>query len=415
MDRIILHADANAFYASVECLFNPDIRDKPVAVSGDPAARHGIILTKNQRAKQAGVKTGEAIWQARQKCPNLVCVPPDYSLYIRFSQKLRRIYEQYSDRVESFGLDECWIDVSNPGIDIQEGERIANEIRSRVRDELGITVSVGVSWNKIYAKLGSDMRKPDYTTVISKHDYQETVWALPASDLLYVGPSTRKKLAELNVLTIGDLAHFDTQLLKWKLGKNGILLKAYACGADISPVMPSKYSIAVKSIGNSTTPPHDLNTMDDVRCIFFLLADSVAARLREGGFKARCISISARTTELVTNSRQRVIEHPTNLTAEIAEMALLLFDERFARGFPYRSVGISCSMLSADRLPVQLDLLGNNEKRERAEQLELTIDGLRKRYGHKVIQRGVVLTDRAFATISPKDDHTIHPVPFWAG
>lgn len=179
MERVILHCDANSYYASVECLYTPSIRQKPVAVCGDAEARHGIILTKNQIAKQYGIQTGEAIWQAKQKCPDLVCVPPDYALYIRFSAKMRKIYEQYSNRVESFGLDEAWIDVSNPGVTLRDGERIAHEIRKRIKRELGITVSVGVSFNKIFAKLGSDLRKPDAITVLSPDTFREKVWPLP--------------------------------------------------------------------------------------------------------------------------------------------------------------------------------------------------------------------------------------------
>ena len=254
MERVILHCDANAFYASVECLYTPSIRHSPVAVCGSVEERHGIVLTKNQIAKQFGVQTGEAIWQARQKCPDLICVPPDYGLYIRFSKCMRRIYEEYSDRVESFGLDEAWIDLSNPGLTIRDGERIAHEIRLRVKRELGITVSVGVSFNKIFAKLGSDMKKPDAVTVIPPDSFRDMVWPLPVGDLLFVGQATRRKLADMNVRTIGDLARFDAECLRSRLGKPGLMLKAYAAGLDRSPVMPADERMAIQSIGNSTTP-----------------------------------------------------------------------------------------------------------------------------------------------------------------
>lgn len=415
MSRVILHVDANSYYASVECLYNPDIRDKPVAVGGDEEARHGIILTKNQIAKRYGVQTGEAIWQAKQKCPGLICIPADYALYIRFSQKMRQIYTQYSDRVESFGLDEAWIDLSNPRYTIADGEKQAHEIRVRIKEELGITVSVGVSYNKIFAKLGSDMKKPDAVTVLTENDYQEKAWPLSVEELLYVGRSTRRKLADVNIHTIGDLAHADTQLINWKLGKNGLTLKAFANGFDTSPVMPVDYTAAIKSVGNSTTLPYDLANMDDAKCTYYLLAESVAARLRENGFRTRCVSISARNTDLVTTGCQRTLPKATNLTDEIAHMTMELFCERYARGFPFRSVGVSCSMLVPDTDPVQLDLLGNEEKRMRTETLERSVDDLRRRYGHQVIQRGVVLANPRFAAINPKEDHTIHPVPFFAG
>ena len=415
MDRVILHCDANSYYASVECLYTPEIRHKPVAVSGNAEARHGIILTKNAHAKKYGVKTGEAIWQAKEKCPDLVCVPPDFPLYVRFSGKMRRIYEQYSNRVESFGLDESWIDLTNAGFSFEDGVRVAEEIRARIREELGITVSVGVADNKILAKLGSDMKKPDAVTALPPDSFRERIWDLPVQELLYVGPSTARKLARLGVTTIGALARCDSAVLLGLLGKNGLLLKAYANGEDRTPVRPVDHRSCVKSVGNSTTPPHDLTRMDDARCIYYLLAESVAARLREGGFRARCVSISARTTTLITRSHQIALPQATNLTDEIAQAAMRLFTERFAHGFPYRSVGLSCSMLSPDNEPVQLDFTGDETRRMHTEQLERSIDDLRRRYGHQIIQRGVVLTDRGYADINPVEDHTVHPVPMFTG
>ena len=415
MERVILHCDANSFYASVECLYRPELRDKPVAVGGDVDARHGIILTKNQIAKRYGVKTGEAIWQAKQKCPDLVCVPPDFALYARFSKRMRALYEEYTSRVESFGLDECWLDLSSPEITFADGVRIAEEIRLRVREELGITVSVGVSFNKVFAKLGSDYKKPDATTVISRNSYQSIVWPLPVQELLFVGPATRRRLAVLNIRTIGDLACASPALLQNKLGKNGLTLLSYANGWDQSPVMQTDQRASIKSIGNSTTPPHDLTCMDDARCIFTLLAESVAARLRQEGLRARCVSISARNTELVTASCQTMLKRPTSLTDEIARASLQLFSARFAGQFPYRSVGVSCSQLSGDDAPVQLDFTGEAQKRLHMEKLERSIDGLRSRYGHQVIQRGIMLMDSACSKINPVEDHTIHPVPFYTG
>ncbi|MGN0776857.1 MAG: DNA polymerase IV [Candidatus Ventricola sp.] len=415
MDRVILHCDANSYYASVECLYTPEIRQKPVAVGGSVEARHGIILTKNALAKRCGVKTGEAIWQAREKCPDLVCVPPDYALYTRFSGKMRRIYEQYSFRVESFGLDEAWIDLSNPGLSFDDGVRIADEIRCRIREELGITVSVGVADNKILAKLGSDMKKPDAVTALPPDSFQERVWALPVQDLLYVGPRTAKKLARLGVTTIGQLAACDDGVLLGLLGKCGPMLKAFANGQDRSPVMPLDHRRCVKSIGNSTTPPHDLTTRDDARCIYYLLSESVAARLRKSGLRTRCVSISARTPDLVTRSHQIALKRASNLTDEIAAAAMTLFEERFARTLPYRSVGLCCSMLTPDDEPIQLDFMGDETKRVRMEQLERSIDSLRSRYGHQIVQRGVVLQDRGYADINPAEEHTIHPVNMFTG
>lgn len=415
MSRVILHLDANSFYASVECLYRPEIRSKPVSVCGDPEARHGIVLTSNQLAKKRGVKTGMAIWQARQFCPELVVVPPDYPLYIHFSRMMRQMYEQYTDRVESFGLDECWLDASASDATMDTGAALAHTLRQRVKDELGITVSVGVSDNKIFAKLGSDLKKPDAVTVIPPDGFREKIWPLPASSLLYVGPRTTKKLRDLCIYTIGDLAQAPTDVLKNRLGKNGLMLQLFANGLDTSPVMPSNVEAAIKSIGNSTTTPHDIATLDDARCVYYLLAESVGARLRENGFRSRCISISARTTDLQWGSCQEKISQPTNITSEIAQRAYTMFQERYARALPLRSVGISCGMLVPDHTPIQLDMLGDEEKRERLERLDGALDGIRRRFGNQVVQRGVVLADRAFSQINPKDDHTIHPVSFYAG
>ena len=415
MERVILHCDANAFYASVECLYTPSIRHRPVAVCGSVEERHGIVLTKNQIAKQFGVQTGEAIWQARQKCPDLICVPPDYALYIRFSRRMRRLYEEYSDRVESFGLDEAWTDLSTPGLTIRDGERIAHEIRLRVKRELGITVSVGVSFNKLFAKLGSDMKKPDAVTVISQDSFRDMVWPLPVGDLLFVGPATRRRLADMNVRTIGDLARFDAECLRGRLGKPGLVLKAYAAGLDRSPVMPADARMAIQSVGNSATPPHDLQTPADARCLYYLLAESVAARLRQEGLRARCVSLSMRSAELVTRSCQQTLPRATNLTGEIAQAAVQLFDGRFAGGFPYRSAGLSCSALTPDDAPVQLDFLGDEARRIKTERLESAIDGLRRRFGHQIVRRAVVLADGQYAQMNPREEHTVHPVPFYAG
>ena len=415
MSRVILHVDANCFYASVECLYHPSIRSKPVAVCGDPEARHGIVLTANYPAKRMGVKVGQAIWQARQACAGLITVPPHYDLYVHFSQMMRSIWEEYSDRVEAFGLDENWVDVSDEAGSIRQGERLADYLRERTKRELGITVSVGVADNKIFAKLGSDFKKPDGTTAIYPESFREKIWPLPARDLLYVGPATSRRLARINIRTIGDLARADAALLKRLLGKNGLLLQAYALGLDSSPVMPVTASAAIKSIGNSTTTPQDIQTAEDARCVYYLLAESVAARLREHGFRARCVSISARTAQLFTAGCQTVLDTPTDITSQIAKTACRLFQGKFLSSLPLRSVGLSCSQLSPASAPMQLSFTEDPSARQRQEKLDSAIDDLRRRYGHNVVQRGVVLTRPDFAQIKPKEDHTIHPVPFWAG
>lgn len=412
MERIIFHVDANSFYASVECSYRPELQGKAVSVCGDPEARHGIVLTSSIEAKRRGVKTGMAIWQARRLCPELIIVPPDYPLYIHFSKRMRTIIEDYSDRVEAFGLDENWADLSLPGRTIDDGERLAHELRQRIREELGITVSIGVSFGKVLAKLGSDMKKPDAVTVLRREDFREKTAHLPVSDLLYVGRATTRKLADVSIRTIEDLANAPDAVLLSRLGKNGLMIKSFALGQETSPVRPCTVDAAIKSIGNSTTTPHDIATMDDARCVYYLLAESVAARLRDSGFRTRCVSISARTTSLVTTTHQCMLDCPTNITSEIAEAACRLFAERYEKALPMRSVGLQCAMLTGPDDPLQLDMLGIQRHREQRERMDTALDSIRRRFGHNVVQRGVVLTDSAFAHINPKEDHVIHPVGY---
>lgn len=408
MERVILHADANSYYAAVECLYTPALRGKPMAVCGRVEERHGIVLAKSEAAKRWGVKTGMAIWQARQRCPRLVCVPPDYTLYLHFSRKLRRIYEQYTGYVEPFGLDECWLDISQPGMDMRMGEQAAHQIRQQVKRELGITVSVGVSDNKVFAKLASDYRKPDAVTVISGANYQEVAWPLPVSDLLYVGPRTTEKLMRVGIHTIGDLARADMGMLEHRLGKNGMMLKAFAMGLDRSPVQPCDAVESIQSVGNSTTPPHDIRTMEEARAILYLLTESVCERLRRLGLRAKQVTISARGTDLMTRTCQRMLGQPTDGTDAIARTACALLKERLAQGLPYRSMGVACGKLEPADAPVQLDMLGEEAARRRVERLDRALDSLRYRFGHTVVRRGIVLADEQFAQVDPAGQ-TIHP------
>lgn len=412
MSRVILHSDANHFYAAVEAVYDLSLRTKPVAVCGDPAARHGIVLTKNPLAKKYGIQTGMAIWQARELCPNLVVVPPHYPLYIKFSKYLREIYMRYTDQVESYGLDECWLDVSGRNVEIEDGKRIADEIRRTVQEELGLTVSIGVSFTKSFAKLGSDYKKPDATTVFSRENYRQLVWPLPASDLLFVGRQTTKKLASLGIHTIGDLAKADPEIIRYKLGKNGLLVQSFALGLDSSTVMRFDEGNPIKSVGNSSTPPKDITTLEDVRTMIYLLSESVGVRMRQNNFRARTISIGVRTTDLRWFSGQQKLRHSTCLTHEIAEAAMDLFQERYSWSLPLRSIGVNCSALIPEDSPEQLDMFGDNERRAKAETLEHTIDHIRRRFGYQSIQRGVVLRDKQFASVNPRDENEIHPIAF---
>lgn len=298
MNRTILHSDCNCFYVSVELLHHLELRGKPVAVGGDPEARHGIVLTADYTAKRYGVKTGMALWQAKQVCPDITFLPPRMDLYLRFSRMAQEIYADYTDKREPYGIDESWLDVTDSATLKGDGFHIAQEISSRMKKELGITVSVGVSFNKIFAKLGSDYKKPDAITTMYKDEFQRKAWCLPVSDLLYVGNATNKKLYSMGIRTIGDLAKSDETLLVRKLGKMGSILWAFANGYDESPVKLENTSAPVKSVGNSTTTPRDMETDEDVKIVLYILAESVAARLRENGFRCRTVEISVRDKEL---------------------------------------------------------------------------------------------------------------------
>ena len=415
MARIILHSDADAFYASVECLYHPELRDLPVAVCGDPAARHGIILAKNQQAKVYGVKTAEAIWQAKSKCPHLILLPAHQDLYAHYSRRLRKIYFDYTDRVEAYGLDENWLDVGGPRVSMDEGERIAHEIRRRVREGIGLTVSIGVSFNKVFAKLGSDANKPDGQTLYSPENFKQQVWPLAVSKLLFVGAATTKALTLMGVSTIGDLANIDPAILRERFGKNGDQLQRFALGLDDAPVMNADAADEIKSIGNSTTPPHDIATMQDASRIFYMLADSVAARLREAKMRAGCISIGARTTDLTWGGCQTRLKPQSALSNDLAQAAISLFDQKFRRSLPMRSLGLSCSSLTPNAAPLQMDIFGQTERRERHHRLEYALDDIRERFGHDIITRGTVLADPAFAQLNMRADDSSQAIAFVMG
>ena len=307
MARTILHSDCNCFYASVELLHHPKLRGKPVAVGGDPEARHGIVLTADYVAKRHGVKTGMALWQARQVCPEITFLPPRMDLYLRFSKMAQEIYGEYTDLREPFGIDEFWLDVTDSVTIKGDGLQIAQEIRQRMKKELGITVSIGVSFNKIFAKLGSDYKKPDAITTMYQEEFREKAWPLPVSDLLYVGGATNKKLLNMGILTIGALAQTEESVLTSRLGKMGSILWAFANGYDDSPVKLENTGAPIKSVGNSTTTPKDMETDEDVKIVLYILAESVAARLRENGFRCRTVEISLRDKDLFSFTRQGVV------------------------------------------------------------------------------------------------------------
>ena len=409
MEKQILHVDCNKFYASVECYLHPELRGHPVAVGGSTEDRHGIILTKNEIASKYNLTVGEPIWKAKQKCPDLIVVPPHFSTYMEFSKKVRSILEDYTDLIEPFGLDESWIDVT--GDWYKSGEEIAEEIRNRVKEEVGITVSIGVSYNKIFAKLGSDYKKPDAITVINKANYKDIVFPLPCSDLLMVGSKTTRKLNYYGIYTIGDLANADLKLLRGIFGKNGEMLWRFANGYDTSPVRHMDLSSEVKSIGNSSTLNRDLLNNEDVKIVFTVLAESVARRMRKLKVKGTTLLIYVRDNQLTNLVRQCKMSVPTNVSLEIIKNAMDLFKANYSWDRPIRSLGISVTDFDADYIP-QFDLLKTVEKREKLERLDTAVDALKDRYGNYCIQRGVALIDTKLSHFNPYDDHTIHPVAY---
>ena len=417
-DRVILHSDANCFYASVEMLRNPRLRNIPIAVGGDVEHRHGIILTANYVAKRAAkIKVGMTLWEAKQACPELVIVPPNYSDYLRFSKELRLIYSDYTDQVESFGLDECWLDVTGSTRVFGTGINIAREISHRVKKELGLTVSIGVSWNKIYAKLGSDLKKPDAISYIGKENYKDVVFPLPASDLLYVGRATNAKLGNKGVRTIGDLANIDIDILQSWFGKIGPVLHTFANGFDVTPVDAENKEPYIKSIGNSSTCIRDLTTDEDVRIMLYVLAESVAMRLRENGYSATLVSIWCRDNDLQSFTRQRVLPFATNLVDDLVEYAFYLFKTNYDLNKlkPLRSIGIRAGNLVPMELPQQVTLEQNAVKQAKLEQLDKAIDVLRSRYGNPIVQRALLLTDTELAHLDAKEENIIHPIGYFKG
>lgn len=404
--RTILHSDCNSFYASVEVAGNPRLQGKPVAVCGDPALRHGIILAKSQEAKVHGVTTGEAVWEAQRKCPGLILVPADHRKYSLYARRMRELYRQYTPQVEPFGMDESWLDVTGHALC---GEEIAARLRMSARRDLGITLSVGVSFNKVFAKLGSDMRKPDATTVISRENYQDKVWPLPVSDLLYVGRATARRLYDLGIYTIGEIALAPAAVLRGALGKNGDTLRRMARGEDDSPVLCPETAEEIKSVGNSTTTPRDVVNLQEAKVILYLLGDSVAARLRAGGHTCRTVSVWMRDTALSGIIRQCRLPRASDLGSDISRAAYALLEAHYAWDLPLRSLGVTASDLAASGADAQLPLWQDlRHDRERA--LEQALDGLRARWGHNCVRRGLMFCDQAMTDLNPVDDHALQPL-----
>ena len=421
-DRDVLHSDINCCYAQIECQARPELRGKPVVVGGDEEARHGIVLAKNLIAKRAGVKTAMALWEARKACPGLVVVPPDYRLYMDVSRRAREIYYDYTDRVEPFGPDEAWLDVTGTRrcLGLSPAE-IAREVSERMVAELGISVSVGVSWNKIFAKFGSDYKKPDAVTVITRENYREVVWQAPVRDLLYVGPATERKLHSSGIDTIGQLACASDELLRNRLGKMGFVLRGFARGQDATEVKPYDRDAAdvmreIKSYGNGLTAPRDICDPQSAKAYVWMLAESVAQRMREGRARARTVSVGARAADdLCTRSRQCKLPVATDVTLEVARAAsgLLRELEPLDASHPLRGIHVRASDLEPADADLQASLFDPLPRRTEMRELDASVDDLRRRYGNKCVVWGAQLVDEGAASVDAKADITVHPVSFF--
>ena len=385
MDRTILHCDLNSFFASVELLSYPELQDKPVAVCGDPESRHGIILAKNEPAKKYGIKTAETIWQAQRKCPDLVLLPSHHKEYRRYSKLINELYEHYTDLVEPFGIDESWLDVTGSmHLFGGTGKAVADRLRAEVRERFGLTISVGVSFNKIFAKLGSDYKKPDATTVISRENYRDIVWPLPVTDLLFVGRSSAEILARFGIKTIGDLANFDRNSLNSLLGKQGEQLWQYANGLEHSPVAPAGTYIPPKSVGNGETFPHDLVGMEQLHEGLRPLAEQVAFRLRKHHMKCTTLQLTIRDPHFRDICRQRPLTAPTCTALDLLRAAMDILADCWNENVPVRALTLTAqSLVPEDQAAEQFDLFDTAapQRRAKRETLERTMDQLRAKYG----------------------------------
>ena len=394
MPRTILHCDCNAFYASVETLLDPSLAAGPMAVCGDPESRHGIILAKNEAAKAYGVQTAETIWQAKRKCPDLRLVPPHREEYVRYSRLANQLYLEYTDLVEPFGIDESFLDVTGTLHLFGAGPAIADALRDRMKQEIGLTISVGVSFNKAFAKLGSDYKKPDATTVLDESRYRAIVWPLPVGALLYAGPKAQQKLHVLGIETIGQLAQADAALLHTALGKLGDTLGAYARGEDRDPVRSFYAEHTVKSVGKGMTFSHNLTQHDDIAVQVMMLCDNVGARLRKHGQKCQTVQVLIRDPDFRNLSRQTTLSAATDSTRLLTETALALIAQHWTPGKPIRMITVTASSLvEHGDTGEQLSLFdeGAAARREKLERLDRAVDALRGKYGRDAVQYGGAL------------------------
>lgn len=399
MDRTILHSDINSCYASVERLYMPELEGWPFAVCGSQELRHGIVLAKDETAKRAGVKTGMAIWQARQLCPELRIVEPHFERYAKYSAIVREIYAEYTDLCEPFGIDESWLDITNC-LACPDPRRTADEIRRRVKRETGLTVSVGVSWNKVLAKLGSDYKKPDAVTVIDREHFKSMVWQLPASEMLMVGRSTRRELARMGIRTIGEIALSDPELLCSRFGKNGVSLWRYANGMDDSRVRRAGEEEPPQSIGNSVTLARDVENERQAWRTLLMLSDSVSSRLRRQKLRCRTVEVALRGTDLRWETHRIRLRYASDVTTELASCALELVRQSHDFTSPLRSMGLRGLELVHAGEEEQMDMFIDYVNLNKQRGIDAAVDGIRAKYGADSICRASLLNDPTAAELT---------------
>jgi len=392
MERTILHCDMNGFFASVELLEHPELKNVPMAVCGSPDNRHGIILAKNEEAKKYGIVTAETLWQAKKKCPQLSCVRPHMRKYKHYSRLINSIYNRYTDMVKPFSIDESWLDVSASLKLFGSGREIADDIRSTVREELGLTLSAGVSWNKIFAKMGSDYKKPDATTVISRSNYKDILWPMPVRELFFVGSASAEKLTRSGFTTIGDIGSGSREVLTALLGKQGGMLYDYSNGLDDSPVSLSCERQKIKSVGNGMTFRRDLIGEDDIKTAVVGLSDRICARLRNYELKAGGVKVDIKDSDLKTISRQKQLLSPGNTAEEISQCAMDIIRRTWDMQKPIRLITVTGISLCDENDPQQLNIFSaasaDGGRYEKTEKIGRTIDDIRQRYGNDSISFG---------------------------
>lgn len=388
-------------------MLNPSLKGKPVAVGGSAESRHGIILAKSQEAKACGVKTGEALWQAREKCSDLIIIEPHYEEYMKYSEKAHEIYRRYTDLIEPFGLDECWLDVTSSLSLFGSGAAIAESIRETVKFELGLTVSIGVSFNKIFAKLGSDLKKPDAVTCIEKATFREKIWPLPASDLLGVGRATTKKFESCGIITIGDLAKTDVDFLRRRFGKCGEQLWVYANGLDSSRVKHDSYLREIKSIGHGITCVSDLVNTDEVWKVFLQLSQDVSRRLKEQKLSAKGVQISVKDNQLISRQFQMILPLATQSAIELARGSIALFNANYRWFYDVRAVTVRAINLQPADEPLQIDMFSDWKRHEKQEKIDNAVMDIRRRFGKEAIFNCCLMTERKIPHHKPE----IHVMP----